>query len=1598
MAKGHDPKAERIDEAAAIVRKRVAGDEAKAAEPFVRTLWSGVASEDLMEAPAETMFGLGLSLWSFLKRRKVGEPRIRVYNPTIEEHGWLSTHTIVEIVTDDMPFLVDSIAAALNHLDLTVHLLIHPIIQVKRGADGRLAAFGAGAEAHAESVQHVQVTRQTGPERLGAIERELAAVLGSVRSAVEDWKPSLERVDALIKDLGDNPPPLPEDELAEGKAFLSWLRDNHFLFLGCREYRLVRRDDQDFSEIVDNSGLGILRQVTAESLERHGRALPKGVARSVRRKGLLMITKATSCSRVHRPVYMDYIGVRRFDAKGEVIGESRFLGLLTSAAYNRNPRDIPLLRRKVERVLERSGFSRSSHNGKALRNILETYPRDELFQIDDETLVETALGILHLEERQRIRLFVRRDTYARFFSCLVYVPRDRYTTELRERMQKILVAGLEGDAVEFTTQVSEAPMARTHFMVHTSRDVTPTFDVPMIEAQLVAVSREWTDDLADALIESQGEGRGSALFQRYRRAFPAGYRDAFDARVAVADLERIVRLGADGAIAMSLYRRVNAPEDLVHFKVYHAGDPVPMSDILPMLENMGLRVIEETPFLIQAADARAVWIHDFSLRARDGREIDIATVREGFQETFARVWSGEVDDDRFNQLVVLAGLAWREVVILRALCKYLRQAGIAFSQAYMEETFANNPAIARLLVDLFLARHDPDRRDGAEARTNAIGTSIDEALERVQSLDEDRILRRFRNAIQASLRTNYFQQGPGGGHHAHLSFKFDSRALDDLPEPRPLHEIWVFAPRVEAVHMRFGLVARGGIRWSDRREDFRTEILGLVKAQQVKNAVIVPVGAKGGFVVKRSPAGGGREALLEEGIACYRTMMAGLLDITDNLVVGAIMPPDRVVRYDGDDPYLVVAADKGTATFSDIANGIAVERKFWLGDAFASCGSAGYDHKKMGITAKGVWEAVKRHFREMGKDIQNEPFTVVGVGDMSGDVFGNGMLLSRHIRLIAAFDHRHIFLDPSPDPATSFAERQRLFTLPRSSWDDYDKALISAGGGVHDRRAKSVTITPQAAQALGIEAKPMTPAELMRAILRAPVELLWNGGIGTYVKARGESHAQVGDRANDAIRVDGRELRVKVIGEGGNLGLTQLGRIEFASLGGRLNTDAIDNSAGVDCSDHEVNIKILLAAVVGAGDMTLKQRDELLAGMTDEVAALVLRDNYQQTQALSLMQAQGSALIESQSRMMRALEGRKLLVRGIEFLPSDEELAEQQAKGQGLTRPELAVLLAYAKMAAYDALLDSDVPDDAHFATDLKRYFPTPLRERFDKGIASHRLRREIIATQVTNSLINRAGSTFIYEMIDRTGVVVAAIARAYTAARDTFGLREVWSAIEALDSKVGADVQSAMLLEVGRLLERATLWFLRNEAPPIDVKATVGFYQGGIAEMHGALGDIIGPARAAAVAESVEAWATAGAPRALAQQVSSLRTLAAGPDILRTARREKQAVTDVARVYFALGARLGFDWLRDSATKLKPETHWQRLAIQAIYDDSHAQQRSLAAAVVKAGDGVEAWLGHNAVAVARADQLVADLRTVGAIDLSMLTVANRHLATLTAE
>jgi glutamate dehydrogenase len=1305
-------------------------------------------------------------------------------------------------------------------------------------------------------------------------------------------------------------------------------------------------------------------------------------------------------SAVHRPVPLDTVIVKTFDAKGNVNGERMIVGLFTSVAYNRSARDIPFLRRKVSAVLARAGFDPRSHDGKALINIIDTYPRDELIQIGEDDLLDIAMGILHLQERPRTALFVRRDPYQRFVSCLIFTPRDRYTTALRQRYQEILERAWGGTAAAFNVQLTEGAHARVHFIVATAPGEIPDPAIADIEQRLVDAGRSWADHLQDAVVEAKGEERGLALFRRYREAFPTSYAEATQPQGAIVDIERIEEVLETGRIGLNLYRPIEAGEHTVRFKLYHRATPVALSDVLPMLEHMGLKVIAEHPAEITPAAAdTAVWIHDFEAESREGRPIAVGTVRQAFQEAFAQVWDGEMEDDGFNRLVMGAGLVWREVTVLRAYAKYLRQARFAFSQESMEATLAAHPAIARAIIELFQARFDPARGEGREEAVRAILSALEHALDEVSNIDEDRILRRFINLVRSTLRTSFWQREPeNGGAKGYLSFKLDSRAIEDLPLPRPMVEIFVYSPRVEAVHLRGGRVARGGIRWSDRREDFRTEVLGLMKAQMVKNAVIVPVGSKGGFYVKRPPREASREAVQAEGIACYKTMMAGLLDITDNLAGRDVVPPPDVVRADGDDPYLVVAADKGTATFSDIANSVSLEHGFWLGDAFASGGSAGYDHKKMGITAKGAWEGVKRHFRELGRNIQEEDFTVVGVGDMSGDVFGNGMLLSPHIRLVGAFNHLHIFVDPAPDAAASLAERRRLFELARGSWDQYDQKVLSPGGAVFERRSKVLKPSAEVRRRFNIAVESVTPNELIAAMLRAEVDLLWFGGIGTYVKAADESHAEVGDKANDALRINARDLRAKVVGEGANLAVTQRGRIEYARgfAGGRINTDFIDNSAGVDCSDHEVNIKILLDSVVADGDMTGKQRNKLLGEMTDEVAALVLRDNYLQTQALSVAMAEAPELLDQQARFMRALEKTGRLNRPIEMLPDDEELTDRLGRRQGLTRPELAILLSYSKITLYDLLLESDLPDDPALAADLVAYFPTPLGKRHRAAIEAHRLRREIIATWVTNSIVNRTGPTFLAEMMDKTGMGPSDIARAYLIVRDSFDLRGLWKRIEELDTKVAADVQIQMMLATQRLVERATSWMLRHASDRLDIGRAIAHYRPGIQELDGLLDQALYADARTVIEKRAADMVAAGVPADLARSAALLNLTAAGTDIVRIAEVCGVPLAAAAPVYYEVGRRLGLAWLRDSARRMQAVNHWQKQATSAIVDDLYALQADLTQGVFEGAAGadkpIEAWIDKRRQPVERIDQLIAELKAMDTVDVSMLAVANRRL------
>ncbi|MGR6321755.1 NAD-glutamate dehydrogenase [Micromonospora soli] len=1606
------PNAERLVAQAVAL----AGDDHDAAT-LVGRFWRFAPDEELIGFTAEEMLAAARAHRDLAQQRVPGELKLRIHEPDADQH-----HTVIEIVTDDMPFLVDSVTALLNTHHLDVHLLVHPLVVVRREPLGRLTEVSADVEPDdaiagdlVESWMRVEIDPVRDAAERERLRKELQRVLTDVREAVEDWPKMRQRALALADELAaartsDNRPPVPEKDITDSVELLRWLAHDHFTFLGYREYRLVDTDGGDGGQALEavlGTGLGILRSDSPEA--RALSSMTPEAHERVLEKRLLIITKANSRATVHRSAYLDYIGFKIFNDAGEVVGERRFLGLFSTAAYRTSVQELPVVRRKVAEVLDRSGLSLRSHSGKDLLQILETYPRDELFQIKTDDLYHAAVGVLRMAGRRQLRVFLRRDAYGRFISCLIYLPRDRFTTQNRLRMQDILLRELNGVGVDYTTRVTESMLARVHFIVRTDPTNPPgEIDADLLAEELADATRLWDDDYRLVLERKLGDEQAKHLFARYADAFPEGYKDGHTPYEAMKDLAKLELLEEPGQLEMHLFRKqvagrtngvhrgaeVDETMD-VRFKVYRYGEPMMLSAVLPVLHSLGVKVVDEHPYEVERVDGR-IWLYDFGLQLPEAHQ-DLGEVRPHVENAFAAAWRGEAEVDGFNELVLRAGLTWRQVVVLRAYAKYLRQAGTVFSQEYMEQTFIGYPRIASLLVELFETRFAPGATsmDERRQRSGELVGAIGEALDDVVSLDQDRILRSYLTLIQATLRTSFYQRPVGGRPKSYVAFKLDPQAIPELPAPRPKFEIFVYSPRFEAVHLRFGPVARGGLRWSDRREDFRTEVLGLVKAQMVKNAVIVPVGAKGGFVLKQKP--GDRD----EAVVCYKEFVGAMLDVTDNIASGEIVPPEDVVRHDGDDPYLVVAADKGTATFSDIANEISAAHNFWLGDAFASGGSAGYDHKKMAITARGAWESVKRHFRELGHDTQTQDFTVAGVGDMSGDVFGNGMLLSKHIRLMAAFDHRHIFLDPDPDAATSWDERKRLFDLPRSSWEDYNPELISAGGGVYPRTAKSVPVSPQVRAVLGLDegVEQMSPQELMKAILSAPVDLFWNGGIGTYVKASTQTNAEVGDKSNDAIRVDGKSLRCRVVGEGGNLGFTQHGRIEYASAGGRIYTDFIDNAAGVDCSDHEVNIKILLNTAVADGALTVPARDELLAEMTDEVAELVLRDNYDQARAINNAQAQAASLLPVHRRMINELERSGQLDRALEALPPDEELAVRSENG--LTAPEFAVLLAYVKIVLEREIVGEGLADEEWTTDVLVNYFPTPLRERFADRMGQHRLRRDIVTTVLVNEAINRGGISFVFRVVEETAASAADVLRAYVVVREVFGLRELWAAVEALDNRISPELQTSVYLDSRRLLDRAVRWLVTNRRSPIDVPAEIARLRDGVARLLPDLEHLFYGTEREAIAAHIDSLTEKGLPRELAEQATRLMYSFGLLDVVETAQSTGRDVNEVASVYFVLSDRFRVDALLSKISLLPREDRWQTLARMALRYDLYAALAALTAEVLGSTpdnlppvDRVQEWEQANATSIHRAHRAMGEFDESRA-DLSALSVLLRQIRTL---
>ena len=1627
-AKARQQRSEVLDPIFAAIRKLAGKGRQQDASLFAAAFYGRLTEEELPLHSPEAWAALANDFLDFARKRKPGSANVRLFNPAMKSHGWESTHTVLQVVNDDMPFLVDSVTMALADMGIGVHVLGHPVVQINRDRTGKLLAVGEG---DSESLIHMEIDRQSGDE-LDAIHAAVSAVLDDVRTAVADWAPMREKMLQVAANLATRPLPVSDGERSEAQEFLRWVASDHFTFLGYREYKVRKRGGDRVLAAVEDSGLGLMRGKEA-GVPRPLKSLSAHEVRKTGRIDPLILTKTNSRATVHRPGYMDYIGVIEFDEDGNATSEQRFIGLYASSAYNRRPWDIPLVRERFEHVMDSSGLRETGHSGKALKHILETLPRDELFQSTGEELAHLGVGVLQLQERIRSRLFMRRDRYGHFYSILAYIPRDRFNTEMRLKVEAMLKRELEADRVDSSVRLDESPLAQVHLIARPRSGASVKADPERLERMLADIVRNWQDDLRDELVANHGEGEGLALASRFGRALSTAYIEDASAAVAAADVAQLAALRTAEEVRPRLYRGPDGSEDAgkLRFKLFTMDRDLPLSDVLPMMENMGLRVIAEHLHRVHAEE-RDLYIQDFQVEA-DG-DVDLEGLASVFEEAFARLWHGEAENDGFNRLILGAGLDWRQVSMLRAYCKYLLQIESPFSQAYMEETLNRYPLLARLLVELFEARFAPKGRETATARLRAqfdllagsdaaaaaalkpvadarrlarssrqeaVHEALKTLLDRVASLDEDRILRSFTGAIDATLRTSFYQRDKDGNDKDSAAYKLDCAKVPDLPKPRPHREVFVYGPHVEGVHLRYGMVARGGLRWSDRREDFRTEVLGLVKAQAVKNTVIVPVGAKGGFIAKRLPAGGDRDAIQAEGIACYKRFISGLLDVTDNIVDGKVVPPEEVVRHDDVDTYMVVAADKGTATFSDIANGISADYNFWLGDAFASGGSVGYDHKGMGITAKGAWESVKRHFRALGIDCQKQDFTAVGIGDMSGDVFGNGMRLSKHIRLVGAFDHRHVFIDPDPDAASSYKERDRLFKVPRSSWDNYDRKLISKGGGVWPRSAKSIPVSAQMRQALGLEddVTSLSPNELISAVLRAPVDLLWNGGIGTYVKGANETHADVGDRANNAIRINGGELRCRIVGEGGNLGFTQCGRIDAALSGVILNADFIDNSGGVGTSDREVNIKILLNALVREKKLAMPARNKLLRNMTGELETLVLWDNIRQNQALSLMERMSVPRLGSKQHFIRTLEAQGLLDRQIEFLPSDAEISARKARDQGLTRPELAVLLSYSKQVVYQQLLDSDIPEDPYLSKELQRYFPTPLQKKYAAAMESHPLKREIIATAVTNATINRMGSTFIMRMQEDTGRSAAEVAKAYTISREVLNARPLWNQLEALDGKVPESVQIGALLEIWSLQRSVVRWLLSRPGEMPGITDAVERYSGGFNAIRSA-GGVLPDSQRPEYEESRRRWRELGMSTQLAEDLAELPYLEPVFDIIELAAARKLKPVDVARVHFRVGEALRLPWLFEQIDGLEVQGRWHAVARGVLRDDLAGQQILLTGQALSASGRdpdakVQAWIGRDDASLRFILAMLDEMFSQKALDYPTASVAVSRLSQL---
>lgn len=1577
----------------------------KELQSFIHDFYLTVSAEDLSKHERQNLFGAAYSMFTFAQQRSAHEIKINIYNPTEEKDGWTSENTVVDIVMDDIPFLVDSILMEFSRINISTPMSTYPILYVQRDSNGNAQSLYAEEGANnsiAETLMHFEIDRIS-EKRIAELKENLMHILTSTTRAVGDWKNMTQK----ISEIKENLPQAPQDQddlYQESANFLQWLHDGNFTFLG---YRYVSYQEKGGKKKLLNdekSSLGILKDNTFNVFDtkQNDEELHDHIVKSMENEPwLVRIVKSSHRATIHRNAFMDTVAVKDFDKKGKIVGEHLFLGLFTATAYNQSIFSIPLLKRRIQTVINAIELDKASHHYKTLLYVLETFPRDEIFQMTVDMIQDIAFGITRMMDHTSLDVFVRPDYFKRYASVFVYVPRRSYSSQVEKNIAKILEKNLSGSVVASNSNgdATGEHLIRIQYVVLFDHGL-PDYDIRAIRHAIADISEAWEDKVKHALTKTYGSEQALEYLARYGQAFSTSYQARQNSQHLSVDIQKLEEIrGKSDTINAHLY--ATPQEGFLGMRVYFHGmeDKIIPSDIIPIIENMGLRVIEERPYTIRFSDDEQAYIHDFFLEVAGKHAVSIADVENIFCDTFINVWKGQAENDEYNRLITLCAMSYQDIAIVRTLSKYLGQIRLPFSQQYMAKNVTQNFDIIANVVSYFKTRFNPDIADRGEKAQNIYNTVI-EQLDRIQNLDEDRILRSFLSAANAVLRTTFFQKTAEGQAKSYLAIKVDSHQVMDIPKPTPYREIFVYSPDFEAIHLRFAPVSRGGLRWSDRPEDFRTEILGLVKAQQVKNSVIVPMGSKGGFVLKRVLEDKSREALQAEGVRCYKLFMQSLLDLTDNIVDGSVVPPKNVVRLDKDDPYLVVAADKGTATFSDYANGISIENGFWFGDAFASGGSAGYDHKKMGITAKGAIECVARHFYQRDHDIFNEEFTVVGVGDMSGDVFGNGMLLSKHIRLLAAFNHMHIFIDPNPDAAKTFAERKRLFDMGRSTWKDYNEKLISQGGGIFERSAKSIPISPEMKEVFDIEEDALTPNQLIQHLLRARTDLLWFGGIGTYVKHSLESHADASDHGNNPVRVNAKELRCAVIGEGANLGMTQRARIEFAEKGGYCYTDAIDNSAGVDCSDHEVNIKLLLNPLQQSGRITEKERNEILEDMTDEVSELVLMDNRQQAQALAVLHHYAVQDLDKQHSFMRHLERHDLLDRTVEFLPSDDDIADRAQKQKGLYRPEQAVLLAYAKNTVYKDLLETTLPDAPILQDHLLHYFPTRLQKDFKEEILKHRLRREIIATGVTNSMINRTGPGFVEGLQEKTGKSSEEIVKAYLIVQDVFELQDLFTQIESLVHKITASAQITLLYEIKRTIMRITEWFLLNEASPLNLEENIKKYKQGVQELRQNHATFLASEALADFEKRLKRFTHPGVPEDLALKINQLKMLSMSCDMVKLAStKQAHGMLDVATLYSRIGVRFQFDPLRSRASRVSGDTKWVRRCINNVIEGLWRMQYDLTASVLEQdGDRkLETWIEKHQDAVDRMDGFFLEIQHIETYDIALLIVLEQELRQMIA-